>query len=215
MRLAAPFTTLLIVTSFACDEQGKSLEGRPVEGATASAPTSPPAAPPPATPSSMAPSGASAAADGDAGAGMPPRPIPKPDNTVGSAMPQETQMRAITYMSAMRAPRPGDANADVAYAEALAKKLDPISKSLDHGPDKAKMNRTEVSAGGRQIDLLMSLGCGAKAPFQAVVQRSGTPLSALFSHGVLVVRCNDSRVQCLQSTRDADDVLCTTAPRHR
>lgn len=124
-------------------------------------------------------------------------------------------MRAITYMAAMRAPRPGDPNADAAYAAALAKKLDPISKSLDRGPDRAKMNRTEVSAGGRQIDMLMSLGCSAKTPFQAVVQRSGTPLSALFAQGVLVIRCNDSRVQCLQSTRDPEDVLCTTAPRHR
>jgi len=35
------------------------------------------------------------------------------------------------------------------------------------------------------------------------------------SHGVLVIRCNDARVQCLQSTRDPEDVLCTTAPRHK
>ena len=40
-------------------------------------------------------------------------------------------------------------------------------------------------------------------------------LATLAAHGVLVVRCNDARTQCLQSTRDPSDVLCTTAPRHK
>jgi hypothetical protein len=31
----------------------------------------------------------------------------------------------------------------------------------------------------------------------------------MLAHGVLVVRCADRELQCLQSTRDADDVLCT------
>ena len=52
-------------------------------------------------------------------------------------------------------------------------------------------------------------------PSRAIVTRAGLPLSTLYAHGVLVVRCNDAHVQCLQSTRDPTDVLCTTAPRHR
>jgi hypothetical protein len=40
-------------------------------------------------------------------------------------------------------------------------------------------------------------------------------LPTLLSHGVLVIRCNDAHVQCLESTRDPTDILCTTAPRHR
>ena len=35
------------------------------------------------------------------------------------------------------------------------------------------------------------------------------------SRHLRVIRCNDARIQCLQSTRDPDDVLCTTAPRHK
>ncbi len=115
----------------------------------------------------------------------------------------------------MKAPHPGDANAEEAYATELVAKLKPISLAMDKGPDKAKWNRTDVAAGGRQIDLLMSDGCDAKTPFNAVVQRANVPLATLASHGVFVVRCNDTKKQCLQSTRDPDDVLCTTAPRHR
>ena len=43
---------------------------------------------------------------------------------------------------------------------------------MDSGDNKAKWNKTEMVAGGRQIDLLMSAGCDAKAPFNAVVQRA-------------------------------------------
>jgi hypothetical protein len=70
-------------------------------------------------------------------------------------------------------------------------------------------------AGGRQIDLLMGGGCDDQAPKRAVVQRAGVTFATLLSRGILVVRCNDAHVQCLQSTRDATDVLCTTAPRHK
>jgi hypothetical protein len=82
------------------------------------------------------------------------------------------------------------------------------------GADK-RLNRVEVEANGRQIDLLMAGGCDEKTPLKAVVQRGGIPLATLALHGVLVVRCNDARIQCLQATRDPDDVLCTTAPRHK
>jgi hypothetical protein len=126
-------------------------------------------------------------------------------------------MKAIAYMAAMGEPRFDDPNADPDYAAGLAEKLRPIALGLDHGSpeDKAKLDRVEVIGNGRKIDLLMAAGCGADTPMRAVVTRGGTPLATLAAHGVLVVRCNDARTQCLQSTRDPSDVLCTTAPRHR
>lgn len=164
------------------------------------------------------------AAAADAGAGldagkpviaMPERPVPRPQTMVGSGMSIEVQQKAIAYMVAMRAPHLDDAAADPTYARDLVDKLKPIVLSMDSGADKARMNRVEVVANGRQIDLLMAGGCDEKAPLRAVVSRAGVPFATLVSHGVLVVRCNDARVQCLQSTRDPDDVLCTTAPRHK
>jgi hypothetical protein len=146
---------------------------------------------------------------------MPERPVPKTSPTVGSGMPQEVQMKAIAYMAAMRAPHPDDASIDETFVGDLQRRLGPIVLSLDNGPDKAKLNRVELVAAGRQVDLLMSAGCTAETPVRAVVQRAGTSLPALLSHGVLVVRCNDSHAQCLQSTRDPSDILCTTAPRHK
>lgn len=146
---------------------------------------------------------------------MPERPIPKGQTMVTQSAPEETQMKAIAYMVAMRAPHPDDANADEAYATTLVNQLKPIVLSMDKGGDKAKWNRVEMVAKGRQIDMFMSEGCDAKAPFNAAVQRANVTLTTLLSHGVLVLRCNDQKVQCLQSVRDADDVLCTTAPRHR
>jgi hypothetical protein len=146
---------------------------------------------------------------------MPERPVPKPETMVTQNMPEEVQMKAISYMVAMRAPHPDDANADEAYASDLVTKLKPVVLAMDHGPDKARWNRVEMIASGRQIDVYMSEGCDAKTPFNAVVQRLNVPLPTLLSHGVLVLRCNDTKRQCLQSVRDQDDVLCTTAPRHR
>lgn len=148
---------------------------------------------------------------------MPPRPIPKPALTVGSGMPAETQMKAIAYMAAMSQPGPSDANAEPEYAAALAAQLRPITMAMDKGSpeEKLRLDRVEVIGSGRRIDLLMADGCDARAPQMAVVQRGGTSFVTLQAHGVLVIRCNDSRVQCLQSTRDPADVLCTTAPRHR
>lgn len=168
--------------------------------------------------------GGAAAETADAGAAvdaakpviaMPERPVPRPQTMVGSGMSIEVQQKAIAYMVAMRAPHLDDAAADPAYAGDLVNKLKPITLSMDTGADKARMNRVEMVANGRQIDLLMSGGCDEKTPLRAVVSRAGVPFATLVSHGVLVVRCNDSRVQCLQSTRDPDDVLCTTAPRHK
>ncbi|MBX3193334.1 MAG: hypothetical protein KF819_40505 [Labilithrix sp.] len=178
------------------------------------------AAPAPAASVSAAPVASTAPEDAGEEAGpkplvMPERPIPRPQTTVGSGMPIEVQQKAIAYMVAMRAPRIDDPAADEAYATDLAAKLKPIILAMDSGADKAKMNRVEVIAKGRQIDLLMAGGCDDKTPMRAVVTRAGIPLAILASRGVLVVRCNDARIQCLQSTRDPEDVLCTTAPRHK
>ena len=146
---------------------------------------------------------------------MPERPVPRPQTMVDKNMPIEVQQKAISYMVAMRAPHLDDAAADPAYAKDLAEKLKPIALSMDSGADKARMNRVEVVANGRQLDILMAAGCDEKTPQRAVVGRAGVAFATLVSHGMLVVRCNDARIQCLQSTRDPDDVLCTTAPRHK
>lgn len=146
---------------------------------------------------------------------MPERPIPKGQTMITQNAPEEVQMKAITYMASMKAPRPDDAPVDEAYAVDLVSKLKPVLLAMDKGPDKPRWNRVEMQGKGRQIDMLMSEGCDAKAPFNAVVQRLNIPLATLLSHGVLVLRCNDVKHQCLQSVRDPEDVLCTTAPRHK
>jgi hypothetical protein len=196
----------------ACEKEPSKLE-KLLEASTHAEP--PEAAPPPVASAPAAASAGPADASTWDGA-MPPRPIPKPAMTVGSGMPAETQMKAIAYMAAMGQPGPGDANADPDYAAALAVQLKPIIMSMDKGPaeEKLRLDRVEVVASGRRIDLLMADGCDARAPQQAAA-RAGATFVTLQSHGVLVVRCNDSHVQCLQSTRDPSDVLCTTAPRHR
>lgn len=146
---------------------------------------------------------------------MPERPIPKGETMVGAGAPQEVQMKAIGYMVAMRAPHPDDAPADAKFATDLVEKLKPIALGMDKGPDKPKWNRVEMVAQGREIAIYLSDGCDSKAPANAVVTRANTPLATLLSHGVLVVRCNDQKHQCLQSTRDPEDVLCTTGTRHK
>jgi hypothetical protein len=158
---------------------------------------------------------ASASASAAASVAMPERPLPKPQTMVSQTAPEEVQMKAIAYMVAMRAPHPDDAPADDAFATDLVEKLKPIALAMDRGSDKGKWNRVERIASGRQIDIYLSEGCDDRAPFNAVTQRANVPLSTLLSHGVLVVRCNDQKRQCLQSTRDPSDVLCTTAPRHK
>ena len=103
---------------------------------------------------------------------------------------------------------------DMAGFTSIAEKLKPINLSLDNGPNKAKLNRVDVVANGREIDLMMSAGCAETTPNKAVVQRLSTPWNLLVLHGVFVVKCADSKIQCLQSTREPDDILCTTNIRH-
>lgn len=207
MRWLACVVPVILLASAACDEKKDG------PGSAASASTTPSAAPVAVVEAGT--SAADAAPRSPAPVAMPERPVPRPQTMVGSGMPIDVQQRAIGYMVAMRAPHLDDAASDPAYAEELANKLKPIVLSMDSGANKATMNRVEVVANGRQIDLLMASGCDEKTPLRAVVTRAGTPLSTLVQHGMLVIRCNDSRIQCLQSTRDPDDVLCTTAPRHK
>lgn len=197
----------LAASSFACDDRErveklqKLGEPAPLPSTTVASATSP---------------RASADAAAGAAADMPERPVPKTSPTVSSTMPAETQMKAIAYMAAMAAPRYDDPFVDAAFVKQLTDQLVPVVHALDTGSagEKARLDKVEVVGGGRRIDLEMAGGCDAQTPTKAVVGRANLTLDALRSHGVLVVACHDAHVQCLQSTRDATDVLCTTAPRH-
>lgn len=209
IRRRAPVALLLVALACGgCDDPKKAAPpGEPssaVPPSTAAAPSAAPSAPHDAEAPKV-----------DAAVPMPERPVPRTSPTVGAGMPQDVQMKAIAYMAAMRAPHPDDAPVDEAFVKDLQKRLGPVVLSMDSGPEKAKLNRVELVGGGRQIDLLMSAGCTSDTPTRAVVQRAAVSHPALLSHGVLVVRCNDSHAQCLQSTRDPSDILCTTAPRHK
>jgi hypothetical protein len=128
---------------------------------------------------------------------MPPRPVPTSSPTVLITMPEEVQLRAIQYMAAMQAPQPNDAPADATYAKQVAEQL--------HG-----VGRTDVVSSGRRIDILLEKGCVASLPRESIARHTAaSSLGTLLAHGVLVVRCADHQLQCLQSTRDANDVLCT------
>jgi hypothetical protein len=133
----------------------------------------------------------------DAGRVMPPRPVPTSSPTVLITMSQDVQLQAIQYMAAMQAPQPGDAPADATYGQQIADQLRGVG-------------RTEVISSGRRIDILLEKGCVATLPRESVARHTAAAsLTTLLAHGVLVVRCADKNLQCLQSTRDADDVLCT------
>jgi hypothetical protein len=132
----------------------------------------------------------------DAGRVMPERPVPKSSPTVTIGMPIEVQLKAIQYMASMQAPQPGDAPADPTFAKSIADSLRGVGK-----PD--------VVSSGRRIDIQMEKGCDATLPRESIARHTGASLTTLLAHGVLVVRCADRSLQCLQSTREADDVLCT------
>jgi hypothetical protein len=132
----------------------------------------------------------------EAGRVMPPRPVPTGSPTVTITMSMETQLQAIQYMAAMKAPQPGDAPADPDYAKQVADHLRSVGK-----PD--------VISSGREVEVrLGEKGCDATLPKLAVARQTGATLGTLLSHGMLVVACIDHNVECLQSTRDGDDVLC-------
>jgi hypothetical protein len=112
-------------------------------------------------------------------------------------MPEDVQLQAIQYMAAMQAPQHDDPPADPVYSKQIADEL--------HG-----VGKTDVISSGRRIDIQMEKGCEASLPREAVARHTAaSSLTTLLAHGILVVRCADHKIQCLQSTRDADDVLCT------
>jgi len=155
----------------------------------------------PAPSSAAAASPTPAETPGEAGAqaatrAMPPRPVPTSSPTVLVTMPVEVQLKAIEYMAAMQAPQPGDAPADPAYAKQIADQLRGVGK-------------TDVVSSGRRVDILLEKGCDATLPRESIARRTGASLTTLLAHGVLVVRCADHALQCLQSTRETTDVLCT------
>jgi hypothetical protein len=171
----------------ACDKSG------PLAGLDASSTW---AVVPSASASAPAPT-ASASPPPDAGRVMPPRPVPTSSPTVRITMPMDVQLQAIQYMAAMQAPQPGDAPADPDYAKQIADQLRSLGK-------------TDVISSGRRIDVIMEKGCDATLPRESIARRTAAAsLTTLLAHGVLVVRCADHALQCLQSTRDATDVLCT------
>jgi hypothetical protein len=176
----------------ACDKSGP-LADFDAAATWAVAPPAPPAPPDASAAPTAAPS---AEATHDAGRAMPPRPVPTTSPTVTISMPMDVQLQAIQYMAAMQAPQPDDAPADPAYARQIANQLRGVGK-------------TDVISSGRRIDITMTRGCDATLPKEAIARRTGASLPVLLAHGVLVVRCADRELQCLQSTRDASDVLCT------
>jgi hypothetical protein len=174
----------------ACDQSG------PLADLDASAWTIAPSTTPSAA-STEAPSASSPSPPPpDAGRRMPPRPVPTSSPTVRITMPIDVQLQAIQYMVAMGAPQPDDAPADPAYAQSIASALSAVGK-------------TEIASSGRRIDIQLARGCDATLPRQSIARHTAASLTELLAHGILVVRCADHELQCLQSTRDADDVLCT------
>jgi hypothetical protein len=171
----------------ACDKSGPlaELDASSVAQPIAPSPSAAPAAP------------AASTATRDAGRVMPPRPVPTSSPTVLISMPEDVQLQAIQYMAAMQAPQRDDAPADPVYSKQIADQL--------HG-----VGKTDVISSGRRIDIQMEKGCDATLPREAVARHTAaSSLTTLLAHGILVVRCADHKIQCLQSTRDADDVLCT------
>jgi len=171
---------LAVALSVACDKGVPPDVSTPASASAASAPPAP---------SVTAPSASAVRV-------MPPRPVPTTSPTVLITMPQEVQLLAIQYMAAMQAPQPSDAPADPAYAKGVGDQLRAVGK-------------TDVVSSGRRIDIMMDRGCDATLPRESVARHTGASLTALLAHGVLVVRCADRSVQCLQSTREPSDVLCT------
>jgi hypothetical protein len=181
--LRGPLLALALVFSTACDKSD------PVAERAA------PSAPVVATASASAPVAPAATAASLPVRQMPPRPVPTTSPTVLITMSEQVQLQAIQYMAAMQAPQPSDAPADQDYAKQIANQLRAVG-------------RTEASS-GRRIDILLERGCDATLPRESIARHTGASLTTLLAHGVLVVRCADHALQCLQSTRDANDVLCT------
>ncbi len=192
--LMAPQVPLLAASLFAllaCDKIGPlaDLDAAPAPASTTSITASAVGAP------SAATAQAAQAATHDLGRAMPPLPVPTSSPTVTIGMPQEVQLQAISYMQAMQAPRPNDASADPAYAKQIADSLRSLGK-------------IDVLSSGRRLEVKLVRGCDATFPKSATGRSSAGSLSVLLANGVLVMGCVDRSVECWQSTRDQDDVLC-------
>jgi hypothetical protein len=185
MRLSSWLGLAGIAVACACDRSG------PLADIDASSPW--PHASPPAV-SATAPAAPGASATAAPTRVMPPRPVPTSSPTVRITMPMDVQLQAIQYMAAMQAPQPNDAPADPEYAKGLAQSLAPVG-------------RVDIISSGRLIDIIVPK-CDATLPRESLARHTGASLATLLAHGVLVVRCRDRELQCLQSMRDADDVLC-------
>jgi hypothetical protein len=181
--IRAVLLATLIAGALSCDKSGPLAD---LDGGWTIAPSAQPGA---------AGGRTSPGATPDAGRHMPPRPVPTSSPTVRITMPMDTQLQAIQYMAAMQAPQPDDARADPAYAQTIASSLSGVGK-------------TDVVSSGRLIDVHLATGCDATLPRESIARHTGASLTSLLAHGVLVIRCTDHELQCLQSTRDADDVLC-------
>jgi hypothetical protein len=177
---------LVLALLAACDKSGP-LADLDVAAGPATVPSTPAAS---ATAASSAP-----ATTRDAGRVMPPRPVPTSSPTVTIGMPEQVQLQAISYMQAMQAPWPGDASADPTYAKQIADSIRSLGK-------------VEVISSGRRIQVTLPKGCDASFPKSAAGRSSAASLGVLLANGILVVGCVDKSVECWQSTRDADDVLC-------
>jgi hypothetical protein len=181
-----PLTLLVLALLPACEKSGP-LADLDVGAAPASTPSTPAA--------SAAPTPSAQATVRDAGRVMPPRPVPTSTPTVTIGMPEQVQLQAIQYMEAMKAPQSYDAPADAAYGKQIADSM-------------RSMGKVDVLESGRQIMVTLPKGCDATFPKSAAGRSSAASLGVMLANGVLVVGCTDKSVQCLQSTRDASDVLC-------
>ena len=145
---------------------------------------------------------------------MPPRPVPLGSSgPVQPNAPEQDQIMAIQYTLAMVAVQNGDPPiVDKEYLDRIAKKLAVAVRAADKGttpPNPVKLDR-----GNRKIEVLMGKGCLDSIPRNLIHQRAGSSLEEAYKAGVLVISCHDSKWECHQSTRMAEDVLCHYAPRH-
>jgi hypothetical protein len=184
-RLVSAPSILALAALASCEKSGP-LANLDLSGEASTAPSAS-AASAAAAPVDAAPAAATRA--------MPPRPVPKSSPTVTITMPEQVQLQAIQYMAAMQAPQPNDPFVDATYAKQIADQLRPVGK-------------TDVVSSGRRIDIIVDK-CDATLPREAIARHTGSSLPTLLAHGVLVIKCLDKVVQCLQSTRDPEDVLCT------
>jgi hypothetical protein len=198
VRCASSWVVMLAVV-VGCDEPPKA-DPTPVKTAEPQA-------------SAKAAPSAAATADAKPKIKMPPRPIP-----IGSSgpiqpnAPEQDQIMAIQYTLAMVAVQNGDPPiVDKDYLDRMKKKLADAVRTADKGntpPNPIKFDR-----GNRKIEVQMGKGCLDSTPLNLLHQRAGSSLEEAYKAGVLVISCHDSKWECHQSTRIAEDVLCHYAPR--